>query len=320
MAPSFQKINYALRPAKHTERRMLCDVFRQASNFDRLSNYTYVGFGGIEFSDFIMFHRSLGIKNMISMERADHALPRVESNKPFNTITIVGEPSSKALPKFAWDRPHIIWLDYDDPLKLEMLLDVSTITSKAKSGSILTFSFQCFEAREITLAKPKSQDAVSHFISTFGRDRVSLETDELDLRGTKFGDLGRKMMLNEIQSQLAIRNLGSDQHETLEYREICSIRYSDNAPMFTVCGIFVSKEDENKFVKCEFESLNFLPAKGNHIEIEVPKLTLREIKALEKQLPLHNGKTIDCGAIPKKDASQFERLYRYLPNFAVLEN
>ncbi len=262
---------------------------------------------------------------MISMERANHALPRVESNKPFNNITIVGDPSSKALPKFAWDKPHIIWLDYDDPLTVDMLLDVSTITARAKSGSMLTFSFQCFEAREIGLAKqtdqkPTAQDPVKLFTSTFGRDRVPTETDELDLRGWKFGELGRVMMLNEIESQLAIRNLGSDEQKIMEYREVCSIRYSDNAKMFTVCGVFVSREDENKFVKCEFESLNFLPIKGNRIEIEVPKLTLREIKALEKQLPLHTGKTIDCGAIPKKDASQFERLYRYLPNFAVLEN
>ena len=172
MKPSFQQINYSLRPAKHTERRMLCDIFRKASHFHRLSDYTYVGFGGIEFSDFILFHRSLGIREMVSIERAHQTISRIEGNKPFNTIKIVGTSSSIALPKLSWEQPHILWLDNDDPLAPNMLLDVATVANHAASGSMLAVSFQCHKAPEIQEALDKKMNPVSKFVSNFGRDEL----------------------------------------------------------------------------------------------------------------------------------------------------
>ena len=52
MSRSFERIDYSLRPAKHAERRMLCDVFRRLKPFGPVEDYVYVGFGSVWFSDF----------------------------------------------------------------------------------------------------------------------------------------------------------------------------------------------------------------------------------------------------------------------------
>ena len=45
MARSYQKVNYALRPAKNIERKMICEALRQLSGFCLVETYRYIGFG-----------------------------------------------------------------------------------------------------------------------------------------------------------------------------------------------------------------------------------------------------------------------------------
>lgn len=76
MSGSFRRIDYSLRPAKHAERRMMCDVFRRLRPFGRVEDYMYVGFGSVWFSDFSLFHRALGIRDMLSIEKERSAEQR----------------------------------------------------------------------------------------------------------------------------------------------------------------------------------------------------------------------------------------------------
>jgi hypothetical protein len=101
MSASFRRIDYSLRPAKHAERRMLCDIFRRLRPFGRIEDYVYVGFGSVWFSDFALFHRALGIKRMISIEQAETARDRIEANKPFQ-IPVIYNQSTNVLPTLDW--------------------------------------------------------------------------------------------------------------------------------------------------------------------------------------------------------------------------
>jgi hypothetical protein len=78
MPGSYEKINYGLRPAKCIERKMMCEAFRRLSEFGSVESYRYIGFGSTYFSDFSLFHKHLGITNMISMEQDEHNAPRFE--------------------------------------------------------------------------------------------------------------------------------------------------------------------------------------------------------------------------------------------------
>ena len=60
-------INYELRPAKFTERKMLLAVLTRICAFYD-SPYQYIGFGGLDYTDFKLFHKELYIDKMISIE------------------------------------------------------------------------------------------------------------------------------------------------------------------------------------------------------------------------------------------------------------
>lgn len=321
MSASFKRIDYSLRPAKHAERRMFCDVFRRLKPFGRVEDYIYVGFGSVWFADFTLFHRTLGIKEMVSIEQAENARDRIEDNKPFR-IRVDYRQSSAALPDLDWSRNVFLWLDYDDPLATNMLHDMRAVARRANSGSVLAVSVQCMKAPQVAEAE---QDAAQNppmrlerFIGVFGRDRVPPTTAEDDLYGWPFGSLSRKMLVQEIESELATRNSNGNGPEML-FRPICEIEYEDGAKMTSIVGIFCTSDDQARLEQCHFESLDFLPDQHGPIRIVVPKLTVREFKKLERQLPLEAGHELDLGTVPQSEARNFAALYRYLPNFAVLE-
>ena len=71
---------------------------------------------------------------------------RLDANKPFGSIDVILEDSAAVLPRLDWRSRHFVWLDYDDPLGPNMLLDVRTIISRAVSGSILCVTVQCHKS------------------------------------------------------------------------------------------------------------------------------------------------------------------------------
>src|SRR5689334_16559424 len=86
---SYLKVAYDLRPAKQVERRMLLDCLQRLARvgFD-LPDYQYTGFGSIHFVDFVMLHKLLGMRNLLSVEYSAAIEKRVEFNKPFGLINI----------------------------------------------------------------------------------------------------------------------------------------------------------------------------------------------------------------------------------------
>lgn len=323
MSPSFEKIDYSIRPAKHTERRMLSEAFRRLWPFQSISDYVYVGFGAIAFADFILFHRNLGVREMLSIERDAEGIERVRENVPFD-IKIDNRVSSQVLPELSWEKPHILWLDYEDPLSTDILMDAAIVAANAASGTALAISFNCHRAREVNeadQAKASGEEiqALDLFRDRFGRGRVGPDVSEEDLYGWPFGKIGRKLIKSEIESGLATRNMSADPNDIVSFHIICEIEYQDGAKMTTLVGIFVAGRDAKKLSACQFEALDFLAEGEDSIRIVVPKLTIREIRNLERQLPLAVGATINRGNVPADDAKKFGELYRYLPNFAVLE-
>ena len=322
MTSSFKKINYALRPGKHASRRMLCEIFGRLRPFQPVDEYVYVGFGSVWFEDFILFHRLLGVREMISIERDKSARHRIEANKPFNNITVHYRSASEVLPRLDWRCRHFVWLDYEDPLSTEILLDVKTVAARSRSGTVIAVSVPCKRAYEVELAEddPKGPSAIERFRDVFGRKRVAPTVSELQLEGWPFGALSRKLLKSEIQTSLAIRNGTAVRQDHLSFKPICNIEYDDGTNMTIIVGIVFAARDKNAVTDCGFEHLDFLPKRGRRVRINVPKLTVREIRTLEQQLPKHADEKFDRGSIPAIEATAFAKLYRYLPNFAVLES
>ena len=316
---SFRKINYSLRPAKHAERKMMGELFRRLSAFAPLEEYRYVGLGSVWFADFSLYHKALGIADMVSIERATGSRARFEANRPFN-IQMKFKPTTEALPELDWTKRSIVWLDYDGVLSTDILLDARLVVGSCRSGTIVAISVNCGRADQVNAAESDSSgpSALDRFRVTFGRERVANDIADDDLLGRRFAQLSRNMILAEIEETVARRN-GQGEPKCF-FAPIVSFSYRDDAPMTTVVGVLYDEPERENYDKCHFGELDFLSAGNQLVDIQVPKLTIKELRYLENQLPLNHGHDLRLeGDIPQSEASAFAKLYRYLPNFATLE-
>jgi hypothetical protein len=324
MTDSFRRIDYSIRPAKYAERKMLSDIFRRLSAFSPLEEYRYVGFGSVWFSDFLLFHRMLGIKHMLSIEKAAASSKRFEANRPFN-FDIDFRTSTEVLPDMGYDRRQFIWLDYDDPITTDMLRDAASIATRARSGTVLAVSVQCHRAPEVADAdRDRANDgnaltAEERFKSRFQEFNIDPDITRAELGGWPFGELSRNMFLESIKSALEVRRLANPEDQVC-CKVICNFDYEDGAKMTTSVLVFYSLDEESEFEACYFSNLDFLDAGDDPIYIPTPKLTVREFRMLESQLPLATNSELDMGFIPPNEAKGFVQMYRYFPNFAVIES
>src|SRR5258708_493606 len=139
------------------------------------------------------------------------------------------------------------------------------------------------------------------------------------LRKWGTANLYRRMINNKILETLrdknGIRQPGSKYH----YKQLFNFNYSDGAKMLTTGGIIYDEGQERMVAKCSFESLLFVRTNDVPCLIEVPKLTFRELRLLDAQLPLDGERTLSAHKIPEDDLRKYSEVYRYFPTFAEAE-
>lgn len=157
LSESFRKVHYGLRPAKQVERRMLIDalLLLDESGF-RIRDYIYLGMGSVHFVDFAMFHKFLGIQEMISVEAAASLERRIKFNRPYaNAVqTIVGKEIGDVLSVITDKNTYLVWLDYDNVLSDYMLRDITLAVSRLAPGSILLATIDTELPKSTTVAGP----------------------------------------------------------------------------------------------------------------------------------------------------------------------
>jgi hypothetical protein len=321
---SFEHIDYSVRRAKYAERRMLRDIFRRLRPFGQVEDYEYIGLGSVWFSDFLLFHRSLGIKSMISIEKAEGAKARFEYNRPFHIDLRFGH-TSKVLPKTNLQGRKVIWLDYDDALRPEILRDVRTVALKAGSGSLLAVTVRCSASRETDQFRTEraegdesdTRNPSARFMDNFSDFKVRDDIIDADLEGYVFGRLSLELINEQVDDVLSKRK--ATDVGLVKRLPVCSFEYADGAQMTTAVMLFVGEAEEPLVGECDFQSLDFIDGQ-DPVYIDVPNITPKEFRDLEQQLPLPEGAQLDCGVVPPEQVSQFVKFYRYLPNYAVIEN
>ena len=320
---SYRKINYRVRPAKSIERKMLCDALRRLSFFESVENYRYIGFGSTTFADFVLFHKILGVKDMISIEKREEDKERFEFNNPFDCIRMEYGDSNEVLPSLAWDVKTIVWLDYDGPLTNTVLQDIACASMNLVSGSILVVTVNAMP-ESLPDPRPSTEEGVqNHRLEKFkervGSDKVPPDVKGKNLEGDEMATTCGKVILNEIEQILRDRNgLHSPEHK-VEYHPLFNFRYRDGAKMLTVGGIFYEIGDRASLEQCEFENIEFVRSDATFYEIDVPILTHRERLYLDKTLPHGNGNGGKQIGLSDEDINNYKRLYRYFTTFGEVE-
>lgn len=313
---SFNKIDYRLRPAKHAERLMMMELFRHL-RFGPVSEYQYVGFGSVAFIDMKMAHRHLGIHDLVSIEgtRDLVAQQRFEHNKPYNGIDLRFGHSSTVLPQVDFGRRSIVWLDYDGSISRSIANDLEGVARRASSGTFLGVTITTMfplpvetDAREKELARLKGD-----FPEFLGDDQKASAFD-----GGKYAEFARTALGSLIARAVADADSAKLPGARRAVHQICNFRYKDGAPMVTFGWIIVKADERDMLEKSRFESLSFFRAHKEHFRIQVPLVTPMEVREMERRLPALADCT-DLDWIPEEYRTEFQRIYRYLPHFGVLE-
>ena len=293
---------------------MLCEAFRRLQ-FHILEDYQYVGLGSVFFGDFRIIHRSLGISRMFSIEKQAQHSERFEWNKPYSGITIMFGETEQRLSDVDFSEPTIIWLDYDGPLVRSVIGDIRTVAHAASHGSVLVVTVNAHPRQP----NDDGADMLDQVRAELGNQRIPAKTDLTSLRGWGLANFYRRVGDSELRDALSTANGVRAPTKRLDYEQLFNFQYDDSAKMATFGGVFFEREKRAEYEACAFDRLMFIRQDSEPFRIRAPKLTLREIAHLERQLPLPKGTELDFGPMPKSDAEHYIELYRYLPTFVPVD-
>ncbi|MCR9280450.1 MAG: hypothetical protein NXH99_02070 [Rhodobacteraceae bacterium] len=311
--PSFNVVNYSLRPSKSIQRSIIFENYKQIHSSLSLTDIVYIGFGSIWFTDFITAHKSLDVNDMISIEANEIGFKRAEFNRPFKSISIFNELSTDALKEIAKTekyqyRPWLVWLDYDGGLDETAVEDLRFVIENAPPQTTLITTF---DAKAHKYGKPKQRlERLTQLLGAVVPDECAPE----ELNDDKMAETLAKLLTNFLVSTAAriVRPGG--------FVPCFSVTYQDGTPMTTVGGVLptpgtlpqlrqiVSRKDWSGFLEQR---------------ITAPHLTLKEAATLQAELPrttkLSRKSIQRLGFdLEEEQISSFEKYYKYYPSYVQI--
>jgi len=315
MAQPYRSLNYNLRPAKQIERRMIAEACLRLAGLADLRSFRYVGFGSIYFRDFIVFHKTLGLTQMVSIERDVINQERFHFNRPYSCIDLRFGESREVLPRLPWDVRTVLWLDYEKALHGDQLGDISVFCGAAVAPSVLIVS---------VCAEPETRDVSLSPLAAL-KERLGTEKVPPDLQASDFGGWGtarvyRRILANHVAAQLSRRNGGRVAGNKYVFRPLFAFEYRDGARMTTFGGLLFDEGLTSLVERCGFDQLEFVRGGAEAYGIEIPGLTYRELRDLDRLLPEMPAADIDKHPVPNADIERYARVYRFFPTFAETES
>lgn len=310
---SFNVINYSLRPSKTIQRQLVFEGVQRLQAALDLERMIYVGFGSVWFTDFVMAHKLLGIRDMISIEGNEVGYKRAVFNAPFATVAVKHGLSSAVLPEMFADqtlrgRPWLIWLDYDYELNEAMREDLRLVIEKAPANSILLCTMNGLE-RKYGQAQERP-DRLREILGDVVPDDLAKDA----CKGDRMQETLANLTLDYITS------LAIDMARPGGFVPAFRMVYQDGAPMLTVGGILPAKGAAR--IAGDAISEPLWPCKP-HAPIKAPHLTMREAAVLQAQLPREEHLTRplvqELGFdLEEHELEAFETYYRQYPAFAQI--
>jgi hypothetical protein len=317
--PSFLSINYALRPNKNIERKLIGEVLQTLrSEFD-ISSYRYIGMGSLWFVDFTWFHRALRFSKMDSIEGEARWVPRMEFNKPLRCITVHNGETTYVLPKIALGSARaVVWLDYDKGLgAAPVFQDIQILCEELQSGSVVVITLNA-HANQLRRQEPGGRivPRVQVLGALLGRTPSQVPEEATTPNG--YPPYLAAALIDRLRS--VTRKAWGGQRA---FRPLFNFRYADGAPMVTVGGMIVDEADGKRLDRCRLAEVLEFAQGDKQFEIRVPLLTAKEKAALDRLMPcpdMPSPEELAALGFPLDDADieGYRRFYRYYPLFGEL--
>ncbi|MFZ0190315.1 MAG: O-methyltransferase [Streptosporangiaceae bacterium] len=305
-------VNFSLRQNKSIERMIVFDCIASVMRALDLRSTVYVGFGSVWFADFIIAHRLLGIRDMVSIERDEITFKRAQFNRPYKTVEVIKGDSSDVIPDLLdrqelSARPWIVWLDYDNEIDEAKLAELVRLMQSLPPNSFLITTFSALAGRYGNIASRPE------FISGLFAKAAPETLDPLAYRNQD--DLMR-ILAESTENYLVSQAIDSARPGS--FLPAVQLTYRDSMPMVTVGGVLPAPENEEAVKR--LVSGPEWPGRAFEI-IQVPPLTPREVLALQSHLPSMEGLTredvVKMGFdLKKEQLDAFVDHYLRYPQFA----
>lgn len=296
MAP----MSYEFRPSKAVTRLIFVDLLRRLAPLGAPKDYRYVGFGALEFIDFDLVHRRVGISEMISIEGDTYALARYQWNRPFNSITVMPGRASTILPTIDWARLSAVWLDYTSQLTTEVINDVETLARVLIPGSVLAVTIN---AQPVKFSENRRAAL---------EENITPERVPIGITHDRLGEWGLADAQYEVLTA-ALRTAFAARTDAAKFRQLLNIHYQDSAQMQMIAGIVSAPGIDNFIDQCRFSDLDEMRMGKSPLRIRVPLLTSREKAWANQRLPLSpKDPPLTLAGVNPDDLQDYADVYRRL--------
>lgn len=298
MMPSFEKFDYSVRSNKSIERKRIFELVYGFSDIFDYSAYTYIGLGSIWFSDHVMAHRFLGVDQLWSIERSDHA-SRAGFNRPYSGISIkAGECAAvvASMTSEQWLNPIVAWFDFDGVLEVDSVKAVKEFIEKCAPNSIVYCSFNAhrgsYRPRPDSVGRDKkistSVGQVENVLALPGvvqsrfEPRQNLSGEYIDISESLFPEFLADA-ISIFMSSVHVASGRSGGSRPTKYVEMAKFFHRDGAPMVTVggmvCDAVVAGRAGEKLVR------HYGSSSVPFLKFDMKPITLKEKLALDSCLP-----------------------------------
>lgn len=328
--PSFENVNYVLRPRKQIERKVIIEILQrlQSQLGIAVSDYRYVGLGSIHYYDFILFNKLLNITDMVSID-CENCPKRFEFNKPFDFVTFHNTTTTDFLLSRSPDpKKTIMWMDYDAKLiawsqssqnrgfhRNPMVFDdVRIVAGTAVEHDFFVVTVNVAIPKGLFDIAPNRQLFLKAFGDHLSREYRNKEAITFD----NYPRVIQDILLNAFKNSAPFRDV--------KFRKLFSFVYQDGALMYTLGGIFTSEPLSDAVADGVF----IVTDEARVVRIEVPVLTYKEKSRLDqtidfftKGLPCLGGccKLDEIVAdhlgfeLERSELENYLRYYRYYPQY-----
>jgi len=304
---SFLTVHYELRPAKQVERRMIIDALRMISlaGFP-IDDYQYTGLGSIFFVDFILFHKFLGITDMVNAEHSS-SQRRVVFNQPYDFIRTEFAQIGDVIPSLSADKKHLLWLDYDDILRRTHIEDILLAMTYLTAGSILLIT--------IDVEPPGKEDGPEQWRDYFVSEAPNYleSTDISDFTKGNLPAINAGILARVISNGLAPRT-------NVRFFPLFNFLYADGHLMLCLGGMIGSDTEERYLRGSKLYKTNYVRTdlQAEPFRIRVPVVTRKERLYLDSNMPCSDDFRPTEFEMEPDDLAIYREIYRFFPAYAEL--
>lgn len=300
---------YHLRPNKAVDRFAFLDAIRKLDRIERLSGYTYYGFGGPYLEEFRLLYEFCPGMKMVSIEEDEETVKRQKFHLPCGTVHLENLDFNSFLITYQPKKERgVFWLDYTN-LEYSNFTEFGALLAKLPENSMVKLSVKC---------QPKDYyESPQSFKDRFG-SLMPDQTISIPRLMPEFATLLQDMA--QITAQRALPGSSG-----FRFQPVSSFFYSDTVGMFTVTGIICKRGDRGREVRKAYEDWEFANLNwARPRQINVPTLSTKERLFLQSHLPSKKAK--DFGKLlgysvangtesNAKLMKQYAIFHRYFPHF-----